>query len=316
MKDLPPFRLMYLMFAGFAISFGYGLASSLVLFCIHSLPDAQAFFQTYTSSFNTLISLGLILGTALIVGRTQSLIPNTIKDVFEDEELQGTGYYHYETLFFNRRRSIIWSTELALASFLIFLLCEFPAPMLAENLMILAACAEYAFGVYVGRKLFYSGLMLHALLKVPVPRNLFKDRKLDDVNTYVNVVSTLTVIFGYIHLESYYNGPFLFQGPLGESARVLLLLPVIIGTPVVLIFNFYPRMVLRQIYSQSIDFEVYRLKERLKDQSLTTFEMLSYLIEYEKQSRDELRYRLRLTLSDLPIGLTILLMALKALLGD
>jgi hypothetical protein len=316
MKDLPPFRLMYLMFAGFAISFGYGIAASSVLFLTHGLREAQTFLQTYVSSFNTLISLGLILGTALIVGRTQSLIPRTIEDAFEDHELQETRYPHFKALFCDRKKSIIWSAELALASFLIFLLCKFPGPMLAENLMVLAACAEYTFGVYVGRKLFYSGLMLHALLRIPIRRNLFKERELDDVNTYVNVASTLTVIFGYVHLDSYFNGPFLFQGPIGESARVLLLLPVIIGTPVVLIFNFYPRMVLRQIYSKSIDVEIDALKERLKDHSLTAFEMLSYLIEFEKQSRDELRYRLRLTLSDLPIGLAVLLMALQALLGN
>ena len=304
-----------MMFGGFAISLGYGLLASVLVYSVHGLGAALVFFHTYTTSFHTLVSLGLILGTALIVGDTQQVIPTIIEESFEDSELEGTAYCHFKGLLFNRRRSITWSSELALASFLIFILCKFPPPLLSENLMILAACAEYAFGVYVGRKLFYSALMLHSLLKVPVTRNLFKDRKLDSINSYVNVASTLTVIFGYVHLQNYYHGPFLFDGPIGESAKALLLMPVVIGTPVVLIFNFYPRMILKHIYGQSIDLEIQNLKERLRDESLSTFERLSYVIEFEKQRRDELRYRLRLALSDLPIGLTVLVMAVNLLFG-
>lgn len=306
---------MYMMFSGFAISLGYGSLASLLLYFVNGANDTEQFLKAYTSSFNTLVSLGLILGTALIVGRTQRLIPDRIEQAFKPEELAGTRYQHYKELFENRRRSIIWSSELGLASFLIFLLCKFPLPMLAENLMILAACAEYVFGVYIGRKIFYAGLMLHSILEVKIARNLFKDRELDEIDWYVNLASTLTLIFGYIHLHNYYYGPFSFKGPLGPSARILLLLPVVLGTPVLLIFNFYPRFVLRRIYSRSIDVEVVKLKRKLKNQSLSAFERLSYLVEFERQYRDELRNRMRLSLSDLPVGITIIIMVLKSFLG-
>jgi hypothetical protein len=305
---------MYTMFAGFAISLGYGLSASFLLYLIHGLGDAQLFFKAYMSSFHTVFSLGLILGTALIVGRTQRLIPETIEAAFRPEELEKTRYPHFKARFGNRRQSIIWSSELALASFLVFLLCKFPLPLLAENLMILAACAEYAFGVYVGRKLFYSALMLESLLEIKVNRNLFKNQELGIIDEYVHIASTLTFVFGAIHLHNYYFGPFSFQGVLGESARVLVLLPAIIGTPVLLIFNFYPRRVLRRIYSESIDVEIRNLERRLRDQTLDTFQRMSYVIEFEKQSRDELRYRLRLTLADLPIGITLLITLLASLL--
>lgn len=39
-------------------------------------------------------------------------------------------------------------------------------------------------------------------------------------------------------------------------------------------------------------------------------ERLSYLIEYDKVSKDELKYRMRVTLSDLPIAITIIVMLL------
>jgi len=37
-------------------------------------------------------------------------------------------------------------------------------------------------------------------------------------------------------------------------------------------------------------------------------------MEFQKLSREELRYRLQLTLSDLPFGITILIMVLQPLL--
>ncbi len=180
--------------------------------------------------------------------------------------------------------------------------------------MMIAACVQYALGAYVGRKLIYIGMMLHALMNVEVTHNLFQKRELDEINSYVNVASTLTIISVYIHVVTYYNGPFLFDSGLGESIKIFLIFPAIIATPVLLIFNFYPRAVLRKLYSESIDIEIKNLQEKLRDESLTAFEKRSYLIEFNKMSRDELRYSLQLTLSDLPIGITILFMLLDPLL--
>jgi len=310
MQGLSPFRLMYTMFAGFSVSLLYGVFSFVFLYFVIDVGEANAFLNAYTGSFNTLISLGLILGAALIVGRTQDVIPEAIEKAFTPKQLEKTDYALFRGKFYDRQRSVIWSSELGIACFMIFLLVKFPLNFIAENLMILAVCAEYMFGVYVGRKLFYSGLMLHALLKIRVTRNLFRRHELDIINAYTNICSTLTIIFGYIHLRNYYYGPFSYQGFLGESAKIFILLPAIIGTPVLLIFNFYPRLVLRDLYSRSIDVETRNLKRRLKNQSLTSFERLSLMIEFDRQSREELRYRSRLTLSDLPIGITILIMIL------
>ena len=181
--------------------------------------------------------------------------------------------------------------------------------------MIIAACTQYALGVYIGRKLGYAGMMLHSLLSATVTRNLFKKRELDAINSYVHVASTLTVIFAYIHTIGYFQGPFLYDSVLGQSIKPFLLIPAIIATPVLLIFNFYPRAVLRKVYSQSIDVEINRLKKALRSEALSPFEKRSYLIEVDKMCREELRYSLQLTLSDLPIGITILIMLLQPLLS-
>jgi hypothetical protein len=52
----------------------------------------------------------------------------------------------------------------------------------------------------------------------------------------------------------------------------------------------------------------------MKDEKLSDYEKRSYLLEFDKMSRDELRYNLQLTLSDLPIGITILIMVLEPII--
>ena len=128
-------------------------------------------------------------------------------------------------------------------------------------------------------------------------------------------MATLAILFVFVHVDSYYSGPFSYQGAIGESAKVFLITLAVLMTPVLLIFNFYPRIVLGKVYSQSIDAEIKNLRRRLRNKDISDFERMSYLIEFDKQARDELRYRLRLTLSDLPIGITILIMILGSLLG-
>jgi hypothetical protein len=276
---------------------------------------ARLFFVAYTTSFKTIISLGLILGTWLIVFRTQDVISETIEAAFTQDELDATQYFINKQKFYSLKRSISFSAEFIVVAFFVFTYCcQFALSEWGQALMIIAMCTQYGLGVYVGRKLMYTGMMLHSLLTAPVNRNLFRNRDLDAINVYVHVASTLTVIFGYIHVRGYFDGEFKYGGMLGESARVFLLIPVIIATPVLLIFNFYPRAVLRKLYSKSIDVEIKRLKEAMKNDSISEFEKRSYLLEFEKMSREELRYSLQLSLSDLPIGITIIVMALESIL--
>jgi len=314
-QRIAPFRLMNTLFFGLGASAVYGLLGAGLLFKLGGLTQVQAFLAAYTTSFKTLFSFGLILGTALIVFRSQSVIPQTIEAAFTAAQLSKTQYFFYRKRFLSPRRSINFAAEFVVVSFVIFSYCGFPQPKATEAIMMIAACAQYALGVYVGRKLFYAGMMLHSLLDTRVTRNLFKERELDDINSYVHVASTLTVIFVYIHVMGYYRGPFLYGSFLGQSIRPLLILPALIATPVLVIFTFYPRAVLRKLYSQSIDAEIDALRQVLQNEKLSAYEKRSYLIAFDKMARDELRYSLQLTLGDLPIAITILLMVFQPLLG-
>jgi hypothetical protein len=314
-SQVSPFRLMIMLFLGLGVSVGYGLLGLALVSYFDDKVEAQRFFVDYTSSFKTIISLGLILGTWLIVFRTQDVISETIEAAFTQKELDATLYFVNKRKFYSLKRSISFSAEFIVVAFILFTYCcQFSLSKWGRGLMIIAMCTQYALGVYVGRKLMYTGMMLHSLLTATVKRNLFRKRELDAINVYVHVASTLTLIFGYIHVRGYFDGQFQYGSMLGESSKVFLLIPVIIATPVLLIFNFYPRAVLRKLYSKSIDVEIGSLKEAMKNDSISEFEKRSYLLEFEKMSRDELRYSLQLTLSDLPIGITILIMALESLL--
>jgi len=314
MPQISPISLMFTLFIGLGISVVYGLFGFVLCFYTGGNDDGRAFFAAYTTSFKTILSFGLILGIAAIVYKYQRCIAQTVRDAFNEAELSATEYYRYEHRFFSTRRSVIFSTEFIIIAWIIFSYAHFPLSQPGDTLMMIAVCTEYALGVYVGRKLRYASEMLQSLLNVPVTRNLFRKRELDVINSYVHVASTLMLIFGYIHVVNYYEGPFWYDSILGRSVRPFLLIPVIIGTPVLLIFNFYPRTVLRKLYSRSIDFEARRLKIAMANASLSLYEKRSYLIEFKRMSREELRYSLQLTLSDLPIGITILIAAIQSLM--
>lgn len=306
---------MNTLFLGLIIGVAYGLIGSLVVSWLGNIGEVPNFLVAYTTSFKTMFSLGLVVGTALIVFRTQEIIPNTIEAAFSEPILANTKYFKYKKRFSSVRRSVTFSADFTIVGFALFSYCGFPLSKPSEIIMVIAGCIQYGLAVYIGRKIFYAGMMLHSLLPAPVSRNLFRERELDEVNSYVHITSTLTIIFIYIHVIGYFNGPFLYQSFLGNSIKPILLLPAIIATPVLLIFTFYPRSVLRKIYSKSIDCEIKSLQEVLRSEELTAFEKRSYLIEFNKMSRDELRYSLQLTLTDLPIGITILIMLLQPLIG-
>jgi hypothetical protein len=310
-----PFRLMLILNLGLGVSLAYGLLCSAFLVYMGGKYEAQLFVTAYTDSFKTIISLGLGLGTALIVYLGQNVIPETIEKAFTQTQLAESGYFYYKRRFSSVRLSIISSAEFIIVGFIIFFYCQFPLSKRGEVLMLLAVCIEYAVGAYVVRKLIYVGMMFHSLLRVRVTRNLFRKREFDVINTYVGVVSTITVIFVCVHVIGYYGGPFLYGSILGQSIKPLVILPVLAAIFVLLTLNFYPRTVLQKLYGQSIDVEVRNLKRALRHEGLSAYERRSYLMEFDKISRDELRHSLaRVTLYSLPTWISLLITVLGPVL--
>lgn len=315
--DLSPLRLMHTVFAGIGVSVLYGIVSFALITYSDGSAAAYDYAVAFIRSYNSLISLGLIIGSTVIVYRSQHLIPETIETAFRDDEteLWPNTYLFYLDRYEDRTRSLMIIAVYATFGFVIFSVCRFKISPIADLSMMLCACAQWGMGVYIGRKLCYAGMMLHSLRSVSLRKNLFIDRSLDTVTSYVHIVGTLTVIFVYIHVRGYYNGPFHFDTPFREGPRTLLILPAFVATPVLVIFTFYSRSVVRRLYSKSIDFEIEHVRALLRSENLTKFEERSYLVELDRLSRDELRYTVQLALGDLPIVVTVAVMVLEPIFG-
>ena len=314
-QRLSPLRLMHAMFWALGASIAYGFLAYFVVAVIEGDKESLHFATAFVTTSHTFLSLGLILGSAWIVFRSQSVIPDTIEAAFAKDELDGTDYFSNKDRFRSRIRSLTFSAVYMAVAYVLFTASHFRLTPVADTFMMLAVSTEYALGVYVGRKLAYAAMMLHSLSNLTVSKNLFRDRELDVINLYVHIASTLTIIFVYAHVRGYFSGDYLFDSRFGSNVRTFLLLPAFIATPVLVIFNLYTRSVLRKLYAQSIDVEMHRLQAALQTRTLTVFERMSYLLEVDKLSRDEVRHSLQLTLNDLPIGIAILAMILQPLLS-
>jgi hypothetical protein len=301
-------------FYGFGISVLFGCVTALILWILFGIVYANTYANAFFSSFNCAISGGLAFSTFILVYKSQKWIPDVIDNTFDEKVLCKTEYIENRRRFFSASRSASFATIFISIGLFIYKFAGFPFNGLPEGFLIAFCCLEYGLGVYVGRKLFYIAQMLHAIEQISVEEDIFKEDKLGIVATYVNSISTITAITVFAVVMSRYYGPFKYDSVLGENIRLALLLPAIIAIPVVALFNFYPRMVLRTLYSRSIDRQIDRIKEQLRNEKLSDYERLSYIIEYDKMSKDELRYRLKASLSDLPIGITIVLMIVGVLL--
>jgi hypothetical protein len=313
-RSVSPLRLLLMLFGGFGVSILYGTIGMALIFYLNGKDDAQLFFAAYTSSFKTLFSLGLIIGTGIIVYSTQGVVPSTIEEAFSETQLSETNYFYYKRRYYSIRTSLTFSAQFIVVGFLIFRYCQFPLSRTGESVMVIAACAQYALGVYVGRKMLYTVMMLHSLLEITITRNLFRRRELDPINTYVQIASALTAIFVYVHVIGYHQGPFVYGSIFGQSIRPFLLLPAIMAMPVSMVFNFYPRTVMRVLYRQSIAAEVQRLKRELHQEVMSPYEGRSYLLQFIKTYNEEVRSTPQIRLSDVPIVLASLALVVSPLL--
>lgn len=305
------FFLMNHVFYGVGFAVIYGIVTGLFAWLINGHEAFTEYTKAFFISFNCAISGGLIVSAAILIFRFQSCIPDRIEEVFSPEDLAQTDYTEQRRRYFSAARSTAFATEFVVVGFGIFTIAEFPFDGFEQYALLAFACAQYGLGVYIGRKLFYIAQMLHAIDEINIQQDIFTEDRLGMISAFVNSLSMLTVIFVFIHVYGFYYAPFSYGTVLGETARIALLLPGIIALPVIVIFNFYPRTVLRSLYKRSIAYQTEVIKTNLVKSDVSEYERLALLIEYDKIWRDELQRRLRLTLSDLPIAITIAFMVAR-----
>ncbi len=307
------FHLIYNVFIGFFVSALYGAATAASLLALGQASIFKSYLEAYFVTFNGALAGGLVLATAITVYRTQNYIPDTIERTFTARQLKKTSYFDWRREYYHIRKTLLFSSEFAIAGLVIFYAARFPFRGYAEAWLIIGGCTSYAVGVYVGRKLFHIAHMLRALETVQFTRNVFARDELGGISIYVNSISTLAAIMVYVGVASSYSAPFQYGSAVGVSVKAIMLLPAVIALPVLALFNYYPRVVVRKLYQRSIENERKALESRFKHSSLSEFERLTYQLEFDRLSRDELNYRLRMTLADLPMAATLGIALLSAL---
>ena len=299
------FSLIYNIFFGFFLSTLFGVTSAAILWALGQEDVFKRYLEAYFVSFNGALAGGLVLSSAIMVYRTQDYIPGLIEKTFSQRELEKTSYFHWRREFYHLRKTLTFSSSFALAGLAIFYVAKFPFSGLAEGFLIAGGCCAYALGVYVGRKLFHIAHMLRSLEELKITKNVFREDRLDGISTYVNAISTMAAVMVYICVRSSYYGPFAYSSLVGSSLKSIMLLPAVIAIPVLALFNYYPRTVIRRIYERSITYSLRAVRAKAKKDNLSEFEKLTYILEFDRLSRDELNYRLRMTLADLPMAATV-----------
>ena len=303
------FSLLYHVLWSFVASIGIGVVAGTVVWRTEKSSIFLKFIDAYFVTFNCVITTGLAIGVVYFIWRTQYHIIDVIEKTFDTADLQSPDFQENKGRFLNYQRSAIFSGNFIIIAFVIFFFAGFKFQGFPQYVLIGVGCAQYGLGVYVGRKLFYFAKILNSVENLKPKVDVFNDEKLGLIASYVNIASTLTLIFVYTHVKSFYYGPFDFQMGIGNAAKQFFLLPAIIATPVLVIFNFYPRGVLRTLYTRSIEEKLADLTKKLGQQNnITLLDRLKYIADREKMSREEMRYRLQLSLSDIPIGLAIFTM--------
>src|SRR5437868_14287400 len=127
---------MILLFVGLGVSLCYGFVGLVLVSYLDGREEARLFFVAYTSSFKTIISLGLILGTWLIVYRTQDVISETIEAAFAQQELDATNYFMNKQKFYRLKSSITFSAQFIVVAFVVFnYFCQFALSKWGQYLM-------------------------------------------------------------------------------------------------------------------------------------------------------------------------------------
>lgn len=295
---------------GFLISLGYGVLSSLFVY-LFDKEEFNIYIRHFFLSYNSFLAGGLGFGLTYQVYKTQKYIPELISNVFNKYDLDRvTQFNEHKLRFYSLRRSIAMVTLHIVISFVLFYYAKFPfVDKIPDTFMVIFGCALFGCGVYVGRKMFYAAQMLQTIENIEFSDDIFSENKLEGIAVYINVITTFTVIALWLHINSYYNGPFIYDSIFGKSVRIFMFYPAILALPVLVIFNYYPRVFIRKIYTKSIANKLNLLEKTLKGKKkITEFEKIQYLAEVDKISKEELKYRLSLALNDLPMVITIIIM--------
>lgn len=299
-------KVIYSFWAALSLTAMYGILGYIAFFTFEGSDSASSLIKFYIIDYSGLITGGACTTLFFLVILILGEFPNTISSNFSEKQLKYTQYSYW----LKKSTSIIFGVlQFALyflIGFSIYMLLEFPVPDSQKLYFTISTGVQFGMGGYVGRRLWCVGLMLKCLETVNPDRELFGNDDLPRLIYIVNIFTFLTFLMTGVH--TYFHSIIEYENStdLRYFIEPMVYLPAILAFPVVILFNFYPRMVVNRIYIRSINQQRDYIYQKLKDAGEDEVTRLKYMIEYQKYMNEEFRYRQRVALSEVPIALTIL----------
>lgn len=296
--------------AALIFSIIYAALSFLVLWWIVGEDMAAEALRFFVLDYG-----GLITGTGCATLWFMSFlvlrfVPDLIEEAIPDSEIEGTDYAFWKRRFDSDFHGLAQFATYFIGGYAIYSLLNFPVPDGAQIVFTLFTALQFAFGGFVGRKIWCVGHMLRSLEDVSPREWLFDSdafpRLIYLVNIFTFLVLLLTVVHTYVHSRIDYVASSEFS----VLAQSLVYLPLVLAFPVLVLFNFYPRMVINRLYLKSIRLRKDSLAEKLIELDEPEMSKLKHKIDYEKYLNEEFRYRQKVALSELPVALTIVVAVL------
>lgn len=256
---------------------------------------------------------GLITGTSCAALFLMSIlvlrvIPSLIEEAVSDEQIDGTDYEFWKERFQSFRLSLAQFSTYFFGGFAIYSFLQFQVATDVQPLFVIFTAFQYAFGGMIGRKLWCIGHLLRSLEDVKPNSDLLEIEALPKLIYIVNIFTFLTLLMTVVH--TYFHAQLEYGSDIAMLLRPLVYLPLILALPVVVLFNFYPRMVVNRLYLKSIRQRKELLAEKMQQSKESELTKLKHSIDYEKYLNEEFRYRQRVALSELPVALTVMVAVL------
>jgi|GEM_PF-6788799 len=289
-----------------------------LLFCI-AYAIAGYFLLRFNygqSSVNSTIQIfiyqygGLVAGTACVSLFLMSIlvlrtVPDLIEQALPEDVSERTDYRFWKDRLLSGRLGVAQFCTYFMGGFGIYSLLEFQGEPLVHLFFAIFAALQYSCGGFIGRKLWCVGHLLRSIEHIDPNRNLLDTEAFPRLIYLVNIFTFLTLLMTVIHTYFHARMDYVLSSEFSFALASLVYLPMALALPVVVLFNFYPRMVINQLYLKSIRKRTQWLAEQMSDSDETEFSKHKHSIDYEKYLNEEFRYRQRIALSELPVALTI-----------
>ena len=253
---------------------------------------------------------GLVAGTActalylmsILVLRT---VPDLIEQALPDEVSEQADYRFWKGRLLSGRLGLAQFGTYFVGGFGIYSLLEFPGEPIVHLFFAVFAALQYSCGGFIGRKLWCVGHLLRSIEHVDPKSDLLDTEAFPRLIYLVNIFTFLTLLMTVAHTYFHARMGYVLSSEFAVLLAPLIYLPLVLALPVIVLFNFYPRMVVNRLYLKSIRQRKQWLADQMAEADESEFAKHKHSIDYEKYLNEEFRYRQRVALSELPVALTI-----------